>query len=629
MSDKRLRIRSGWLLAGVAPAALLVALLQSRADEPGKKADGPGKKVEPVAVNPKVRLAEKKRVAAIKKVHPAVVAVISGGGSGVLIDDEGYALTNFHVTSSRPVGKAGLPDGIQYDYVLVGEDKVGDVALIKLLPNKEGGKIVAPKDGKFPFAKMGDSDKVRAGDWSLAMGNPFLLATDFTPTVTFGLISGVHRYQYPAGTLLEYTDCIQIDTSINPGNSGGPLFNMDGELIGINGRGSFEKRGRVNSGVGYAISINQIKNFMGQLRAGMDTDHASLGASVASESEEGGISRVLVMSIIDSDARRRGLDVGDQLVSFASRPVSTVNQYKNVLGLYPKGWRVPIVYRRENNKKESLVRLMGVQRQELGGPGPGPGPKPGPRPGPRPAPAGAAGKFYIGKPGFANYYFNKEAQNRLLENYKKIGDFSKKTGDWSIFCKATLSTGGGKGKEVNAAFNILAKGPKVMAEIDVGDYTLEPLASGNVDLKQPTDTGGLLLAMYQFRQMAGQGRKGFTKKDDFSHGGIEPYYLWMSDKEKPDYAKARVDAEVLRTRHGGVAARWYFAIEDDKAKRFKKGELIGFEVWPDKDEDPCEVVVSDYQDVGEGQKLPHRFDVRYRDNNYGTFRVNKDGYKLK
>ena len=111
------------------------------------------------------------------------------------------------------------------------------------------------------------------------MGNPFLLATDFTPTVTFGLISGVHRYQYPSGTLLEYTDCIQIDTSINPGNSGGPLFNMDGELIGINGRGSFEKRGRVNSGVGYAISINQIKNFLGQLKAGLDTDHASLGAT--------------------------------------------------------------------------------------------------------------------------------------------------------------------------------------------------------------------------------------------------------------------------------------------------------------------------------------------------------------
>ena len=107
-----------------------------------------------------------------------------------------------------------------------------------------------------------------------------LLATDFTPTVTFGLVSGVHRYQYPAGTLLEYTDCIQIDTSINPGNSGGPLFNMKGELIGINGRISADKRGRLNSGVGYAISINQIKNFLGHLKAGLDVDHASLGAVV-------------------------------------------------------------------------------------------------------------------------------------------------------------------------------------------------------------------------------------------------------------------------------------------------------------------------------------------------------------
>jgi S1-C subfamily serine protease len=203
--------------------------------------------------------AEKKRMAAIEKAQPSVVAVITGGGSGVLIDEEGYALTNFHVTSAAqtPLLKCGLPNGVLYDAVLVGLDKVGDVALIKLLPKKPGDK--------FPYARMADSDTVKAGDWSLAMGNPFMLATDFTPTVTFGMISGVHRYQHPAGILLEYTDCIQIDTSINPGNSGGPLFNMEGELIGINGRGSFEKRGRVNSGVGYAISINQIKNFLGQL----------------------------------------------------------------------------------------------------------------------------------------------------------------------------------------------------------------------------------------------------------------------------------------------------------------------------------------------------------------------------
>ncbi len=226
-------------------------------------------------VDPRVLEAQAKRIAVIDKARPSVVAIFAhggqGGGSGVLISKDGYALTNFHVVQgSGPVMQCGLPDGVLYDAVLVGLDKVGDVALIKLLPQKEQD---------FPAAVMGDSDKVKAGDWSLAMGNPFLLATDFTPTVTYGLISGVHRYQYPESSkgLLEYADCIQVDTSINPGNSGGPLFNMDGALIGINGRISLEKRGRVNSGVGYAISINQIKNFLGHLRAGLDTDHASLG----------------------------------------------------------------------------------------------------------------------------------------------------------------------------------------------------------------------------------------------------------------------------------------------------------------------------------------------------------------
>src|SRR5438309_3027386 len=166
------------------------------------------------------------------------------------------------------------------------------------------------------------------------MGNPFLLATDFTPTVTFGLVSGVHRYQYPEASkgLLEYTDCIQVDTSINPGNSGGPLFNMDGELIGINGRISLEKRGRVNSGVGYAISINQIKNFMGHLKAGLDTDHASLGATVATETEKSGLGRMRVQQILeDADVARRGVDLDDELLSFAGRPMGSVNQFKNVL----------------------------------------------------------------------------------------------------------------------------------------------------------------------------------------------------------------------------------------------------------------------------------------------------------
>src|SRR5262249_43035487 len=362
---------------------------------------------------------------------------------------------NFHVTNAAgsPLLKCGLPNGVLYDAVLVGLDKVGDVALIKLLPKKPGDK--------FPFAKMGDSDKVKAGDWSLALGNPFMLATDFTPTVTFGLVSGVHRYQYPAGTLLEYTDCIQIDTSINPGNSGGPLCNMAGELIGINGRISLEKRGRVNSGVGYAISINQIKNFMGQLRVGLDTDHATLGALIENRADETQPGMVVTRILEDCDAHRRGLDLNDELVSFAGRPVSNRNHFQNVLGLFPKGWRVPLVYRRDNQKHEILVRLMGVQRQEIGEDGrpklqpplpPRPGPRdpdrpPGRRPpgppdrppeAPPPAPPDAdsakdspAAKFYESKPGFANYYFNKLERDRLWAEFRKHGNLSASDG-WTI-----------------------------------------------------------------------------------------------------------------------------------------------------------------------------------------------------
>ena len=196
-----------------------------------------------------------------------------GGGSGVVISADGFALSNFHVT--HPCGnsmKCGMSDGKVYDAVIVGLDPTGDIALIKVLGRND-----------FPVAEMGDSDRLRPGDWVFAMGNPFLLAMDFQPTVTSGIISGVHRYQFPAGTLLEYADCLQTDASINPGNSGGPLFNGQGQVVGINGRCSFDKRGRVSVDVGYSVSINQIKKFLGGvLHSGRIVDHATLGARVAS-----------------------------------------------------------------------------------------------------------------------------------------------------------------------------------------------------------------------------------------------------------------------------------------------------------------------------------------------------------
>jgi S1-C subfamily serine protease len=579
----------------------------------------------------KLQEAEARRVAVIKKVQPAVVAVMTGGGSGVLISDDGYALTNFHVTNAAgsPFLKCGLPDGVLYDAVLVGLDKIGDVALIKLLPKKAGDK--------FPFAPLGDSDKVKIGDWSLAMGNPFLLATDFTPTVTFGLVSGVHRYQYPAGTLLEYTDCIQIDTSINPGNSGGPLFNMEGELIGINGRGSFDKRGRVNSGVGYAISINQIKNFMGQLRAGLDTDHASLGALIESENDEGALSKLVVKAMIPSDAQNRGLEVGDEILSFAGRQMTSVNQFKNVLGLYPRGWRLPVVYRRNNSeRREVLVRLMGVLPRDLltgqpaaqPQPGPGPGPRPGPGPGPRPAPKAdsPATKFFEAKAGFANYYFNKLERDRLLAAFKAHGDFTSLQGNWSL-----KATGSLKGKRAVSEVAVKDKGARdgkgdlVEGVFDGLDWSLEPLnpEQKNKEPEDPPESGGFLSAMYQWRQLLAFGEKGFV--GEFTHGGLEPFYYPVADKERPDYAKMRIDCEVLRTKHTGITGKWYFAAADDPARKLLKGQLLGFEITVDPEKDPCEVYLSDYQKV-DGRLLPQHIEVHHADKNFLTF--NTVTYKL-
>jgi S1-C subfamily serine protease len=561
--------------------------------------------------------AEAKRVAAIERVSPAVVAIFArggqGGGSGVLIDKDGYALTNFHVVQgSGPVMQCGLPDGVLYDAVLVGLDKVGDVALIKLLPKK--------KDQTFPFAPMGDSEKVQAGDWSLAMGNPFLLATDFTPTVTFGLVSGVHRYQYPAGTLLEYTDCIQIDTSINPGNSGGPLFNIDGEIIGINGRGSFEKRGRVNSGVGYAISINQIKNFLGQLRVGIDTDHATLGASIETETEEGGASKMAVRSILEeSDVARRGLQQGDELVSFAGRRTTSVNQYKNVLGLYPKGWRVPLVYRRDNQKHEILARLMGVQRQELddsGRPRPAePRPPQPPRRPPlpqqpqEPLPKSPASDLYQPKAGYANYYFNKLAQDRLLAEMRKLADFSKATGDWTIEAKfKTAKT------ESDAQILFTEEKARTLVTLVLGDvrYPVDPLSGKPVkELMDPPGSGGFLVAMDMYRRLLTLGPKAFER--EFGHAGDQPFYPPAADGKPPaSWIERRVDTEVLQGEHGQYYARYYFSQKDHT--------LLGLEVWLEKDSDPCEIYLSDYRADG-GRMLPHRIDVRHGDSAYGTFFV--------
>lgn len=313
----------------------------------------PSRETSPPAPATEVLTAQSRRIEAMQRASLATVGVFGtdsqGGGSGVCISPDGYVLTNFHVSS--PFGhrmRCGMNDGKMYEAVVAGIDPTGDLAVLKMFGRDD-----------FPTATIGDSDAIRVGQWCFAAGNPFVLATNLQPTLTYGLISGVRRYQYPSGTILEYSDCIQTDASINPGNSGGPLFNAQGELIGINGRCSFEKRGRVNVGVGYAISIKQAMNFYGNLRSGRIVDHATLGFTVATDNQ----GKVVVSNILESsDAYRRGLRYGDEVLKLGDREIATANQLKNVLGIYPDYWRVALRYRNEQGVQDTAIRLLSLHQ---------------------------------------------------------------------------------------------------------------------------------------------------------------------------------------------------------------------------------------------------------------------------
>lgn len=322
---------------------------------------------------------EEERVELISRLSKTVVCIfdpmLRGGGSGVLIDADGYGLTNFHVVESllaQRRGLGGLSDGRLYELHVLGVDPGGDVAMFRLgraVPppqppalasatgaTDESTTQVAAAARTFEFVRLGRSHRVSVGDPVLAMGNPFMLSEDFTPTVTRGIVSGIHRYQYGEGNQLLYSDCIQTDAAINPGNSGGPLFNAAGELIGINGRISINSRGRLNVGVGFAIGIDQIRRFMPGLRAGLLVRHGTLQATVTDRDNKVLFDRILE----DGPAWRAGIRPGDRLLAINGTPIHSANHVASLLGTYPENW--PLVLTTEHNavRTEQTVRLEAI-----------------------------------------------------------------------------------------------------------------------------------------------------------------------------------------------------------------------------------------------------------------------------
>ncbi|MEX0776877.1 MAG: trypsin-like peptidase domain-containing protein [Phycisphaeraceae bacterium] len=362
----------------------------------------------------KVKAAEAARIAVIDQVSPAVVAIYgkqrTGGGSGVLISPDGLALTNFHVVAGAgEEGLAGLPDGRLYHWRLVGLDPGGDLAIIQLLPPLPsgvgegrgegatndpaspaqldrphplpGGEGTDPADFAFPYAMLGDSAALLPGDWVMAMGNPFVLSEDHKPTVTLGIVSGVERFQEGEGgkssTMLVYGNAIQVDSSINPGNSGGPLFDMRGQVVGINGRGSFEERGRVNVGLGYAISMEQVRNFIPDLLATKVAMHGTLEATFIDRNG------MVICNAVNLDAPigAKGMSPGDRLIRVAGHDIRTANHFNNLITIFPADWPVEVVWEHEKKERQAWVRLTPVKY-----PTPAARPAPATQPAQEPAP---------------------------------------------------------------------------------------------------------------------------------------------------------------------------------------------------------------------------------------------------
>ncbi len=294
-----------------------------------------------------------KRIETVERVVPSVVCMFDvakhGGGSGVLISPDGYGLTNYHVVAGMlgaRKGWGGLGDGVLYEMEILGIDPTGDVAMIHL-----------KGPGQLPYSNLGDSSKLKLGDTVMPMGNPFVMSENYSPTVTMGIVTGLNRYQQGVRGNLTYSDCIQTDASINPGNSGGPLFNLDGEIVGINGRISVNTRGRYNVGFGYAISSNQIRRFIPALRAGRLARHGTLLATVEEDGNRIFFNRIAT----DSPLGAADVRIGDRLIAFDGIALQSANHYVSVLGAYPEDWPVPLEIERDGNRRIPIVRLAPIE----------------------------------------------------------------------------------------------------------------------------------------------------------------------------------------------------------------------------------------------------------------------------
>jgi serine protease Do len=268
----------------------------------------------------------------------------SGQGSGFIIDPAGYVVTNHHVVGRAESVKVELADGRELSAKVVGTDPQTDMALLKV----EAG---AP----LPFVRFGDSDAARVGEWVLAMGNPFGLGG----TATTGIVSARGR-QIGAGP---YDDFLQTDAAVNPGNSGGPLFNTQGEVIGVN-TAIFSPSG-ANAGIGFAVPAKLAQQVIAQLKEHGRVERGWLGVSMQRMDEDlakavqaaDGKGALVAQVEPDSPAAKGGLKAGDVVVGFNGQPIATPRDLAMAVAGVKPGSTATVAVLRDGQRTEQQVTI--------------------------------------------------------------------------------------------------------------------------------------------------------------------------------------------------------------------------------------------------------------------------------
>ena len=294
----------------------------------------------------------------VEKVTPAVVGVSTkslvrdqffnvkeqeGLGSGFIINEDGYVVTNYHVINGAQEVKVIFSDGKEVNAKVVNYDAERDIAVIKITD-----------DVKMPgIAQLGDSSTVKAGEEVIAIGNP--LGKEFSSTVTKGIVSSPNRkMKTENGNVLDY---IQTDAAINPGNSGGPLINSKGEVIGIN---TAKKVGEDIEGIGFAIPINEVKTRLGSLskpilKLGITARTVTPELAKENKLEEG----VYVVGVQEfSPAEKAGLKIGDLIIEFGGKRVKTLEELNQAKSQYNDGDSVPVEVIRDGKKVNLNLTLV-------------------------------------------------------------------------------------------------------------------------------------------------------------------------------------------------------------------------------------------------------------------------------